>query len=250
MTLSHDDLRSLLAASALNALPEDEAEQLERHLKRCSHCRAEMAEFGSAAALLAGPPTEAPTEAPPGIWEGIVATIEQSPPRAMPGSLLRVVRKRNWWMQGWAVAAAAALIAVVVLAISTASLQGDVTHLKNQASAGNLNPAVAAALGTKGRQVVNLRSNSGNELAEAVVTPGGASFLVPEAMSPLSSGRTYQLWALSRGDPVSLGVLGGRPGITAFRVEAGMTALMITAEPEGGVPAPTNGVLAQGGIVA
>jgi Anti-sigma-K factor rskA/Putative zinc-finger len=246
MTLSHDDLRSLLAASALNALPEDEAEQLERHLKRCSHCRAEMVEFGSAAALLAGQPQEAP----PGTWEGIVATIEQSPPRAMPGSLRRVVRKRSWWVQGWAVAAAAALIAVVVLAISTASLQGDVTHLQNQASAGNLNPAVAAALGTKGRRVVDLRNNSGIELAEAVVTPGGGSFLVPEAMSPLSTGRTYQLWALSRGDPVSLGVLGGRPGITAFRVEAGMTTLMITAEPEGGVPAPTNGVLAQGGIVA
>ena len=45
MTLSHDELRSLLAASALNALPSDEAEQLERHLKRCSDCRTELVEF-------------------------------------------------------------------------------------------------------------------------------------------------------------------------------------------------------------
>jgi anti-sigma-K factor RskA len=244
MTLSHDELRSLLAASALNALPEDEAEQLGRHLMRCSHCRAEMVGYASAATLLAGPPTVAP----PGIWEGIVATIENSPPRPMPGSLRRVVRKRSWWVQGWAVAAAAALIAVVVLAISTASLQNDVTHLQNNASGGGLSGALAGALGSKGREVVDLRSNSGAELAEVVMTPGGGSFFVPEAMGPLSSGLTYQLWALSRGNPVSLGVLGGKPGIAAFRVEPGMTILMVTAEPEGGTPAPTSSVLAQAGI--
>jgi anti-sigma-K factor RskA len=244
MTLSHDELRSLLAASALNALPDDEAEQVERHLKRCSHCRAEMVEFGSAATLLAGPPAEAP----PGIWEGIVATIENSPPQSMPGSLRRVVRKRSWWVQGWAVAAAAALIAVIVLAISTASLQHDVNHLQNNASTGNLSSAVAGALGVKGNKVLDLRSTSGVELAEVVMTPGGRAFFVPEAMGQLSAGLTYQLWALSRGNPVSLGVLGGKPGIAAFRVEPGMTTLMVTAEPEGGVPAPSSTVLAQGGI--
>jgi hypothetical protein len=239
MTLSHDELRSLLAVSALNALPEDEAEQLERHLKRCSHCRAEMSEFGAAAALLAGPPKEAPE----GVWEGIVATIGSSAPDQMPGTLRRVVRRRSWWVQGWGLAAAAALIAVVVLAVSTASLQSDVTHLKNQASSG-----LTAALGTKGRQLVELRNDSGIDLAEAVLTPSGGSYLVPKQLSTLPDSRTYQLWALSSGKPVSLGVLGADPGISQFRVETGMTTLMITAEPEGGVPAPSSGVLAQGGI--
>ena len=239
MTLSHDELRSLLAVSALNALPEDEAEQLERHLQRCSHCRAEMSEFGAAAALLAGPPTEVPE----GVWEGIVATIGSSAPDELPGSLRRVVRRRSRWVQGWGLAAAAALIAVVVLAVSTANLQSDVTHLKNQASSG-----LTAALGYQGTpargapQRLGGRAGRGCPHAERGLLPR------PEAVGALPGTRTYQLWALTSGKPVSLGVLGRNPGISQFRVEPGMTTLMVTAEPEGGVPAPSSGVLAQGGI--
>jgi hypothetical protein len=244
MTLSHDEMRELLAASALNALPADEAEQVDRHLQRCSHCRAEMVGFGAAASLLAGPSSEAPR----GVWEDIVATIEHAPPEAMPGSLRRVVRRRSRWVQGWTVAAAAAGIAVLVLAISTASLQTDVTHLQNQASTGNLSSALASALSTPGREVVELRSTSGRELARVVVMPDGGSFLDPESMSVLPPGRTYQLWAKSGGAAVSLGVLGPNPRLSEFRVEPGMTLLMITAEPQGGVPSPTSSVLASGGI--
>jgi anti-sigma-K factor RskA len=245
MTLSHDELRSLLAVSALNALPPDEAEQVERHLKRCSHCRAEMIEFGSAASLLAG---SEETESPAGLWDDIVATIEHPPAEAMPSSLRSVVRRRNRWVQGWTIAAAAALIAVLVLAISTASLQSDLTHLNNQASAGDLSSALAGARATPGHQVVMLRNDAGVELAQAVVMPDGGAFLVPESMAVLPGAETYQLWARSHGSAVSLGVLGAEPRLSEFRVEPGMTALMITAEPAGGVPTPTSGVLAVGGL--
>jgi hypothetical protein len=245
MTLSHDELRTLLAASALNALPSDEAEQLERHLKRCSHCRTELVEFETTASLLVEPAIEAPL----GLWEEIVATIEHSGPEAMPQSLRRVVKRRRWWVQGWAVGAAAAAVAVVVLAISVANLQGDVSHLQNQAIGGVLPSAVSNALSSPRHQVVQLRStSSGADLARAVITTSGEAFLVPTALHGLAVGQTYQLWALSRGKAVSLGVLGPSPGISLFRIESGMTALMLTAEPQGGVPAPTSAVLASGGV--
>ncbi len=244
MTLSHDELRSLLAASALNALPSEEAEQLDRHLKRCSHCRTELFEFETTASLLVEPANEAP----PGLWEEIVATIGHTGPEAMPQSLRRIVKRRKWWVQGWAIAAAAAAVAVVVLTVSVANLQGDVSHLQNQAFGGVLPSAVAKALSSPRHQVVELRSTSGVDLASAVITTSGDAFLVPKALRALGTGQTYQLWAESRGKAVSLGVLGPIPGISVFRVESGMTALMLTAEPRGGVPAPTSAVLAAGGV--
>lgn len=243
MTLSHDELRSLLAASALNALPSDEAEQLERHLKRCSHCRAELIEFETTVSRLVDPTNEAPPE----VWDEIVATIEHSGPETMPQSLRRVVKRRRWWVQGWAVAAAAAAVAVVVLAVSVATLQGDVNHLQDQAIGATLRGAVSYALSSP-HQVVQLHNNTGVDLARAVITPAGDAFLLPTALRHLPLGETYQLWAESRGKAVSLGVLGPEPGISTFRFESGMSALMLTAEPRGGVPAPTSAVLAAGAV--
>ncbi|MGO9342049.1 MAG: anti-sigma factor domain-containing protein [Acidimicrobiales bacterium] len=244
MTLSHDELRSLLAASALNALPTDEAEQLERHLKRCSHCRTEMVEFETTTSMLVDPSSQPP----PGLWDEIVATIEHSGPEPMPRSLRRVVKRRRWWVQGWAMAAAGAAAAVVVLAVAVANLQGDVNHLQNQAIGNVLPSAVANALSSAGHQVVQLRTAAGVDLARAVLTRDGNAFLVPTSLHGLATTRTYQLWALSQGKPVSLGVLGPSPGISLFRVESGMTALMLTAEPRGGVPSPTTPVIAQGAV--
>ena len=244
MTPSHDELRSLLAASALDALPSDEAEELERHLKHCSRCRTELIEFETTASLLVDPSIQAP----PGLWDEIVATISQPAPESVPESLRRVVKRRRWWVQGWAAGAAAAAVAVVVLAISVASLQGDVDHLQNQAITPELSGAVANALSSPGHQVVQLRSTSGADLARAVITKSGSAFLLPTQLRGLGDGLTYQLWAESRGNAVSLGVLGPSPSISLFRVEPGMTALMLTAEPSGGVPAPTSPVLAQGGV--
>jgi Anti-sigma-K factor rskA/Putative zinc-finger len=244
MTLSHDELRSLLAASALNALPEDEAEQLERHLKRCSHCRTELVEYETTTSMLADPSAQPPA----GLWDEIVATIEHAGPEPMPQSLRRVVKRRSWWVQGWAMAAAGAAAAVVVLAVAVSNLQGDVNHLQNQAIGNLLPSAVANALSSPGHQVVQLRTPSGADVARAILTSGGNAYLVPTSLQGLGATRTYQLWALSGGEPVSLGVLGASPGISLFRVESGMTALMLTAEPRGGVPQPTLPVLARAGV--
>ena len=158
------------------------------------------------------------------------------------------MKRRSWWVQGWAVAAAAAAVAVVVLAVSVANLQGDVTHLQNQAIGGALPSAVANALSSPGHQVVQLRTRQvSTSLAPSSRRAGTRSWFRQHCTASGSS-QTYQLWAESRGKPVSLGVLGPSPGISLFRVESGMTALMLTAEPSGGVPAPTSAVLAAGGV--
>jgi anti-sigma-K factor RskA len=66
----------------------------------------------------------------------------------------------------------------------------------------------------------------------------------------LDDGRTYQLWAIEGNQPISLGLLGSKPGRAAFTM-AGSTRpshLSITAEPVGGSVFPTGPILATGTV--
>jgi anti-sigma factor RsiW len=244
MTLSHEELKSLLAASALNALPSDEADQLDRHLQRCSHCRAELVEFEASASLLAGPSLPPPE----GLWEEISRTIGQPAGEEMPVSLRRVVRRRNKFIQGWTFLATGAVAAAIVLAVWGVGLHGQVNRLKSASISSQLQTAVSSALASPDRHLVDLRATGGNQVAQAVITTNGTAFLVAKSLPALSAGQTYQLWANSAGKAVSLGVLGQNPAVTVFRFEPHMTELMLTAEPSGGVPAPTTPVIASGAI--
>ena len=86
--------------------------------------------------------------------------------------------------------------------------------------------------------------------AEVVLLPDGRAYWVDDNLTALPPGHTYQLWALSSGKVVSLGVLGRTPENVAFLVEIPMSELMVTAEPTGGVPAPTTPVLVAGSLPA
>lgn len=72
----HEELQGLLGAYALDAVEPDEAEALERHLTTCPRCRNELADHREVAALLgyAGVP------APSGVWDRIIASLEETPP--------------------------------------------------------------------------------------------------------------------------------------------------------------------------
>src|ERR1700683_3191939 len=109
----------------------------------------------------------------------------------MPQSLRRVVSKRNRWVQGWTLVATGAVAAVIVLAVSVVHLNGDVTHLQNQAATNPLQRAVDNALAASHHQVVELRTPSGSAVAQAVITTDGAAYLIPQRLTALSAGRTY-----------------------------------------------------------
>jgi len=66
-----------------------------------------------------------------------------------------------------------------------------------------------------------------------VVLPDGEGYLINPSMPALVGSQTFQLWALSRGKVVSLGVLGSHPTGAPIRVEPTMTVLMINEEPLG-----------------
>ena len=86
---AHAELQELLGAYALDAVEPEEAVVLELHLLTCPRCRTELTEHREVAALLG----YAGGAAPGGVWDRIVAGLEEPPPaltltRSLPRSIV------------------------------------------------------------------------------------------------------------------------------------------------------------------
>lgn len=260
----HDQVEELLGAYALHATTKEEAAQVDAHLTTCPRCRAEVAAYEEVAAMLGSTSGEAPS----GLWEKISASIAQPPTDARPpgfrlapvlgpgardatagapagegpGRVTDLSARRNR-RQRFAVAVlgAAAAAVIGVLGAQVAHLQDQVRTLDNAVGAQKVLDSP--------HLTVQLRSPAHAPAATVVVSPSGTAYWLASELPSLPPQKTYQLWGLVRGKPVSLGLLGPRPGVvSSFRVEASVTELMVTAEPQGGTPTPTTAVLAQGAL--
>lgn len=239
--MTHDQLRELVAVYALDATDEAEAAAVEEHLSGCPRCRAELEAYREVAAAIG----DQGGAARPEIWDRIAGQLAEAPPPLRLPTRTRRPRPRATPRLTAAVAAAAAIV-IAVLGWDVAHLNSRVDHL--QAVAGGTARAARVAADAPGSKRVQLHSTSGALTADVVVRPGGQAYLLSSTLPTLPDGRIYQLWGLSRNRPVSLGLLGARAAPAGFRLDSHVTQLMITAEPAGGVPAPTGPVLVQGAV--
>jgi Anti-sigma-K factor rskA len=80
--------------------------------------------------------------------------------------------------------------------------------------------------------------------ARVYVSASRGLFFAAENLPPLPTGRTYQLWTIVAGQPVSHGVFdpasSGRADLLAQAPPGPVDAFAVTIEPAGGVPAPTG----------
>lgn len=250
----HDDVQSLLGAYVLDALDPDEMAAVEEHLAECPRCRSEVATHRNTASLLA----TIGGEAPPRIWDRISAELSSGdappagplpePPKVPPSNVVPIGRRHRLGLPAVAALAIAAAVAAVVLGVSAAKLNHRVNDLSAALHARGLQQAAAAAVLSSNHRDVRLTSSSNAGTAQVVILPDGNAYVVSFDLPALDPLRTYQLWGLANGKAVSLGLLGSDPNVAAFRVEPGVSRLMVTAEPRGGVPQPTTPVLIQGNI--
>lgn len=85
---------------------------------------------------------------------------------------------------------------------------------------------------------------AGAARARAYISPTRGLFFAAEGLPPLPAGRTYQLWTIVAGAPVSHGVFDlpadGRAQVLAQAPPGPVDAVAVTIEPAGGVPSPTG----------
>jgi hypothetical protein len=258
--VDHRQAAELLGAFALDALEDDEASQVRDHVDRCGACQAELADHREVLSLL----TTAWAPPPSGVWDRIAADLGDTPPpldmsrvrdlrEARPAACRgpapgppSAARRPGRGLRLGAVAAAAA----VVVGLAGYGLIDNAPSGPPSVGphAQELGRAAAAALVHPSARKVAMRSEDGGLSAQAVVLADGAGYVVEDNLPPLDAGRTYQLWGIVEGTPVSLGLLGRSPERFAFRVAGPVSALAITNEAEGGAVLPQADPLVVGAL--
>ena len=257
---THDEIRELLAALALDAVDADERAELEQHVEQCPGCRNELDAMRDVAAMMGN--TVEPL--PDNLWSSISSRLYEGPervappmPALVPGStgdavILPLEARRESSLRKVRptfIAFAAAAAIVIALSVSLAGANNRVAQLQGALSA-SAHTAVVAALETPGHRIVNLENTRSHGVAEFVMLPDGRGYLVKSSLPGLSSANTYQLWAIVAGRPISVGLMGSSPSLVTFTMAGSPSpsALAVTVEPSGGSPAPTSPVVASGAV--
>jgi hypothetical protein len=251
-SLSHQDIVELLGAFALDAVDDDERDVIEAHLAGCPRCRAEVEGHRETAALLA----HSGERAPEGVWDRIAEALDEAPPAF---DLTRLTPRRPAGPRTIPLRVAAmtmAVAAAVTLFLGVAlgrNDRGRLGRLEDQIGALQ-KPAVAnaayAALADPQAEHVELASADGKATAKVVRLSDGTGYLVPANLGTLPAGRVYQLWAVRSDAKISLGVLGGSPDVTAFRMAGPVVAYALTEEAAGGVAQSENKPIVVGYVKA
>ena len=232
-----DDWHVLTGSYALDALPDPERVEFERHLQHCPSCEAEVRGLRETAARLAMAQALQP---PPGMEQRVLAAAyrtRQLPP--LPSDRLRAARdhRRAQVARRFAprriatLAAAASVAAAVALGITQVSTQ----HRLESTQASNA--AISQVVTAPDARIETTRTSAGGSvtvvasaaLREAVVTGTGT----PPA------GRVYQVWVMSPSGARSAGLMTGPSTVLASAVVPG-DRIGITVEPAGGTSKPTT----------
>lgn len=232
-----DDWHVLTGSYALDALPDPERVEFERHLQHCPSCEAEVRGLRETAARLAMAQALQP---PPGMEQRVLAAAYRTKQLApLPSDRLRAARdhrraqiaRRFAPRRIAAFAAAASVAAAVALGITQVSTQ----HRLESTQASNA--AISRIVTAPDARIQTTRTSTGGSvtvvasaaLREAVVTGTGT----PPA------GRVYQVWVMSPSGARSAGLMAGLSTVLASAVVPG-DRIGITVEPAGGTSKPTT----------
>ena len=259
MTPSHDDLKDDAAAYALGVLEPGERAAFEQHLAGCADCAADVRELQRAAAAL---PHAVPQVSPPPSLRARIlgeAAAVTTPTASAP------VRRDRRAPPAW-LSVAAMLVIGVGAFVYAQRMQARVTNLEAQLRDAQARAATADRLTAEARTVafraqaamgvfaapdVARIDLAGQPVAVSARARAlwsrqrGMVFTVAN-LPPLPAGRVYQVWVVTAQAPVSAGLLtpdasGGGSVYYETPVDiAPPTAVAVTLEPAGGVPAPTG----------
>ena len=220
MELSHDEIRELLPAYALGAVPDDEEALIRAHIRTCEECMQEadgFAETSSKLALTGG------TESlPAGFADRVMAAAVGDRPASAPAAS----RRRPLWA---VLSGVAVLLIAAIVTFQVVELQSD---RKRQEQ---------ALLALTNDNALTLEGKEG--VRAAVVPNGVGSIFAASGLPEAPEGRTYQLWLMSAGQPVSAGTFEIEDGLAVLEVAQPIEDYedaAVTIERAGGAKEPTT----------
>jgi anti-sigma-K factor RskA len=258
-------VEELLPAHALGALEGDELRELEEHLAGgCAECRRQIVLWqGDLEALAAEVEPVNPSDTTRARVLRLAGSAERAPAVA-PGS------RTSWWM-----AAAAATLLVLAgwgllgrtrmegqvrtlaaerdrLRRQVEELSLEVSRTRTEVMQARQSLQVVAAPGVQAVSLAGLGPSPGAR-GRTYVNPGSRDALFYAFDLPaLPADKTYQLWFIAGGKPVSAGIFAVDPrGAASLRVArvaavSQIQAWAVTIEPSGGVPQPTGAMVLKG----
>lgn len=237
MAAGHE-LHLLTGSYALDALPDNERAEFEKHLARCPSCAEEVRGLRETAARLALATAIAP---PPELRARVLAAaphIRQLPPGRGPLSAngLRRLPLSRAGLSAGILVLAAALVFLLVTNVST-------TQRLHQSQASS--QAVAAVLAAPDARVDSVPAAGGGTVTAVVSLHQREAVVTSAALPALPASEVYQLWVMTpAGVARSAGLLAVSLSGTAQPAVAGGVVpgdrLGITVEPSGGSPQPTT----------
>jgi anti-sigma-K factor RskA len=253
--LGRQDLHSLAAPYALDALEPGERRRFEKHLQGCGRCTVEVRDLAEDAVRLAWSAAE---PAPATLRDRVLAAVratpqEQAPARERtpllpphvwgaqpPPARTRASRTRPVFVPFATATAAAALVVASLFAVQAHRTQDrldaaqtrarEIAHVMAAPDA-----RAASSEDARGRGIGVIASASERE---AVVTLSG--YGTPPG------GRVHQLWLMRpRVQPRSLGLFTRDTPLVAKGLDLSSTSLAVTVEPDGGSAHPTSQPIVQ-----
>lgn len=280
----HDMLRDASGLYVLGTLDDDERAGFEAHLASCDTCSAEVRLLRSVsdalpfAATQVDPPAAlrarilaaagAPSASTASSAQTVVPFAPKPKPAASNATLTeqRAPHSRAFWA-GWIAAAAMLLVAsgagiyasnlklqledvelrLVDAVMKLQASQMQVASASAEVTAVRTNLALLSAPDVQDLKLSG-KAPAADATGRAFISRTRGLLFAASNLPQLPGDRTYQLWFLTRGAPVSAGIVKPDPqgNVTAaFDVlpDAPVpTGFAVSVEPEGGVPAPTGAI--------
>jgi anti-sigma-K factor RskA len=255
------DIEELLPFYALDALTDDERELVEKYLAEHPEARQQLEDLGKAASAL--PHSVAPVEPSQRTKQALMARVNndaQARARPMSQASREPSRGGNLFEKLFRTlsfaAAAIAILWAIALNVQVARLQNEVASLNERlvAQSESIDQIIANLPQTDQADVITV-SLQGTQVqpqaqGQLIVDPDSQSaVLVISGLPPLEPGRTYQVWLIDGGAPVSAGLLSvNENGQGVFIVNSeesigSFNSLGISIEPEGGSTEPTGDIV-------
>ncbi|MFJ9149708.1 anti-sigma factor domain-containing protein [Streptomyces sp. NPDC102270] len=253
-----EDLHSLAAPYALDALEPAERARFERHLKDCDSCTADVRALSEDAARLAWSAAAPPPLAMRDRVLSAVRTIPQEPAvrpepaRARPEPARarrsqlpphvwgaqpppRQRRRRPLFVPFATATAAAALVVATLFAVQANRTQDQLDAQKAQAS------EIAHVLQAADARATRGQDPQGRSIAAIASASEGRAVVTLSGYEAPPSGRVRQLWLMRPNEqPRSLGLFAADTPLVASGLDKSATSLAVTVEPDGGSPQPTT----------